>query len=46
MAYLKMGDRRHGTETLNQALKLDATLPEAALAKQALADLAKEKATK
>jgi tetratricopeptide (TPR) repeat protein len=46
MAYLKMGDRRRGTETLNQALNLDATLPEAAFAKQVLADLVKGKATK
>jgi putative PEP-CTERM system TPR-repeat lipoprotein len=46
MAYLKMGDRRRGTETLNQALKLDPTLPEAAIAKRALADLAKGQAAK
>ncbi|MGA2723319.1 MAG: tetratricopeptide repeat protein [Bryobacteraceae bacterium] len=46
MAYLKMGDRRRGTETLNQALKLDPTLPEAAIAKRALADLAKGQTAK
>ena len=44
MAYLKAGDRRRGTEALNQALRLNATLPEAATAKQILAETAKEAA--
>jgi tetratricopeptide (TPR) repeat protein len=46
MAYLKTGNLRRGTEVLNQALKLDATLPEAATAKQVLAETGKQAAAK
>jgi uncharacterized protein HemY len=38
MVYLKSGDRKRGAEVLNQALKLDATLPEAATAQKLAAE--------
>ena len=38
MAYFKSGDRSRGTEVLNQALKMDATLPGAATAQRMAAD--------
>ena len=46
MAYLKMGDRRRGTEALNQALKMDPKLPEAAMARQVLAETAQKSANR
>jgi tetratricopeptide (TPR) repeat protein len=41
MAYFKMGDRRRGADVLNQALKMDSTLPEAVTARQMLSEPAK-----
>jgi hypothetical protein len=38
MTYLKSGDRPRGTELLNQAPKMDATLPEAATAQRMAAE--------
>jgi len=38
MAYFKSGDRPRGTVQLNQALKMDATLPEAATAQRMAAE--------
>ena len=38
MAYFKSGDRPRGTAQLNQALKMDATLPEAATAQRMAAE--------
>jgi tetratricopeptide (TPR) repeat protein len=38
MAYLKAGDRQRGRQTLEGALQLDATLPEAETARQLLLD--------
>ena len=39
MAYLKAGDRQHGRQTLDEARKLDASLPEAAAASQVVTSL-------
>ena len=41
MTYLKIGDRRRGADVLNQALKMDSTLPEAVTAQRMLAEPAK-----
>jgi tetratricopeptide (TPR) repeat protein len=41
MTYLKIGDRRRGADVLNQALKMDSTLPEAVTAQRMLAESAK-----
>jgi uncharacterized protein HemY len=38
MTYLKSGDRGRGTAQLNQALKMDSTLPEAAAAQRIAAE--------
>jgi Tfp pilus assembly protein PilF len=38
MAYFKSGDGSRGTAQLNQALKMDSTLPEAATARRILAE--------
>jgi tetratricopeptide (TPR) repeat protein len=38
MSYFKSGDRPRGTALLNQALKMDSTLPEAATAQRMLAE--------
>jgi tetratricopeptide (TPR) repeat protein len=38
MAYLKMGDRQRGAQVMEQALKLDANLPEAQMAQQVLSE--------
>jgi Tfp pilus assembly protein PilF len=41
MTYLKIGDRQRGADVLNQALKMDSTLPEAVTARQMLSEPAK-----
>jgi Tfp pilus assembly protein PilF len=38
MAYFKSGDGQRGTVQLNQALKMDSTLPEAATAQRMVAE--------
>jgi tetratricopeptide (TPR) repeat protein len=46
MAYFKTGDRRRGTEQLEQALKMDPKLPEAAMAQQVRAETAQKPANR